>query len=367
MELKGKKCLFMVQGEGRGHMTQSTAMKTIIEQAGMELCGVLIGKSERRVIPDFYYSKIGAPITTISSPNFETDKKGKSIKTLPSLIKNIHDVPVFMESLKVIDKKIKELKPDLIINFYEPLCGIHYMLHRPKTPMISIAHQNIFLYKSFHMPDGPAMAKSGLKAYTSLTAIGAKRRLALSLYPYPDDKRRALYAVPPLLRKEALEQKTTTGNYLLVYLLNSGYMDDIIAWHKKNLSVELHCFTDKTGIEETTKYDDTLFFHKINDKKFLDLMAGSKGLASTAGFESICEAMYMGKPVLMVPVDGHYEQFCNSRDAAKAGAGIYDTHFNLDAFLAYLATYKPNKEYKEWVDKSAALITEHIRRAMRKG
>lgn len=49
-------------------------------------------------------------------------------------------------------------------------------------------------------------------------------------------------------------------------------------------------------------------------------MAGCKAYASTAGFESICEAMYLGKPVLMVPA--HIEQDCNAYDAMKAGAGI---------------------------------------------
>lgn len=66
--------------------------------------------------------------------------------------------------------------------------------------------------------------------------------------------------------------------------------------------------------------DETLSFHQIDDVKFLNAMAGCRAYASTAGFESICEAMYLGKPVLMVPA--HIEQDCNAYDAMKAGAGI---------------------------------------------
>ena len=69
-----------------------------------------------------------------------------------------------------------------------------------------------------------------------------------------------------------------------------------------------------------TRIDETLSFHQIDDVKFLNAMAGCKAYASTAGFESICEAMYLGKPVLMVPA--HIEQDCNAYDAMKAGAGI---------------------------------------------
>ena len=46
--------------------------------------------------------------------------------------------------------------------------------------------------------------------------------------------------------------------------------------------------------------DDTLSFHQLDDVKFLRYMAGCKAYATTAGFESVCEAMYLGKPLLMV-------------------------------------------------------------------
>lgn len=49
-------------------------------------------------------------------------------------------------------------------------------------------------------------------------------------------------------------------------------------------------------------------------------MGGCKAYLTTAGFESVCEALYLGKPVLMVPV--HVEQECNAWDAQKVGAGV---------------------------------------------
>lgn len=49
-------------------------------------------------------------------------------------------------------------------------------------------------------------------------------------------------------------------------------------------------------------------------------MSSCRAYATTAGFESVCEAMYLGKPLLMVPA--HIEQDCNAYDAARGGAGI---------------------------------------------
>ena len=55
--------------------------------------------------------------------------------------------------------------------------------------------------------------------------------------------------------------------------------------------------------------DNTLSFYQLDDVEFLRQMAGCKAYASTAGFESVCEAMYLG-PILMVPA--HIEQDCNA-------------------------------------------------------
>lgn len=361
MPLSGKKCLFLVQGEGRGHMTQSISMKQLVEKAGMKVTGVLIGKSNRRDIPSFYFERMDVSIIPIESPNMATDKNAKAIKAFPSLLNVLSNLPQFFRSLLIIHREIKKHKPDVIINFYEPLAGLYYLFFRPKIPMICIGHHYLFNHPEYTMPEGHFFARLGLKLYTGLISTGAKKKLALSFYPFNDCKEKSIYIIPPLLRREVLNHDTANGNYLLVYLLNSGYMEDIIKWHNKTPQIQLHCFVDNKDIMDYYKYDSTLTFHQLNDKKFLEMMAHSKGLVTTSGFESVCEAMYLGKPVFMVPVEGHYEQFCNSRDAARSGAGIYDTTFRIEGFLSYLSgSYKENEEFRSWVKQSELTILKHI-------
>src|SRR6185312_12266940 len=130
MKAERKKCLFFVQGEGRGHMTQSISMKQILENAGIDVCEVLIGKSKYRKIPDFYFGKINVPVTAIDSPVMTSGKQGKRIKAIKSFFKNLVYIPRFAKSLKTIKEKIEEHKPDLVINFYEPLCGFYYLFNK---------------------------------------------------------------------------------------------------------------------------------------------------------------------------------------------------------------------------------------------
>ncbi len=94
-------------------------------------------------------------------------------------------------------------------------------------------------------------------------------------------------------------------------------------------------------------------------------MSHCKGLVSTAGFESICEAKYLGKPVFMVPVEGNYEQFCNAHDACKTGTGLRDTVFNIDRFMAYLPEHpKNNVDYKKWVDSAEVKLLEELEKVV---
>ena len=46
--------VFLVQGEGRGHMSQAIALYGILKKNGHEVSAVLVGKSPRRQVPAFF-------------------------------------------------------------------------------------------------------------------------------------------------------------------------------------------------------------------------------------------------------------------------------------------------------------------------
>jgi uncharacterized protein (TIGR00661 family) len=362
-----KKIVLVVQGEGRGHMTQAISMGEILVNAGFEISAVLVGCSTQREIPDFFYTKMKAPVSKFRSPNFVTDNKNKSIRVAPSLFLNLLQLPAYSKSVKQIEEVINKYKPDAIINFYDPLIGLYYLFKKPAVPLICIAHQYMFLHPEFIFPKGHRVDRLALRIFSHLTAFRSVKKLAISFYSMNNPIKSNLSVVPPLLRKDVFEQEEKQKDYYLIYLLNSGYRDEIVKWHQQNKHIEAHCFCDMPETYDTLKYGENLYFHKLDDKKFLELMAGSKGLVSTAGFESVCEAMYLGKPVFMVPVEGHFEQFCNARDAHKAGAGIFDKKFDINKFVEYVNTCKPNSElFRKWLNNSTEMFLSEINSAIRK-
>lgn len=355
--------LFIVQGEGRGHMTQAISMRDILKRHGHEVMEVLVGKSPQRQIPQFFFDKIEVPVHTYLSPNFEMSKNNKGIRIYQSIFNNILHLGVYIKSISFINKRIKETKPDVVVNFYEMLGGFTWMLHRPKPTYICVGHQFLLLHPAFIFPKGQKGQIWMLNFLTKLTSFRAQKRLCLSFVAMEDVARKKLYVVPPLLRKEVLELTPGEGNYILGYMLNAGYSEEIIQWHANHPNLEAHFFWDKKEAPEDFEAAPNLYFHRISDTKFLNYMKNCTAYASTSGFESICEAMYLRKPVLMVPTAGHIEQRCNSVDAVRAGAGITSHWFDLDALLAYIPTYpKSEQTFVNWVlqaeDRFIELLTK---------
>jgi uncharacterized protein (TIGR00661 family) len=352
------KFLFIVQGEGRGHMTQAISMRNILIAQGHEVLEVLVGKSQLREIPSFFYDKIQVPVHSYESPNFQVSQNNKGIKLYTSIIYSIKHSKTYLRSIKYIKQRIEELKPDVVLNFYEMLGGITWLFHRPKVRYICVGHQFLLLHPDFVFPQGHRTQIWMLNFLTRLTSIGAEKRLALSFIPMKDIPGKKIFVVPPLLRKEVMELTPSDHNYILGYMLNAGYGEEIIRWHKTKPEVKAHFFWDKKDAAEDVEVEPNLFFHRINDVKFLEYMKDCSGYASTSGFESICEAMYLRKPVLMVPTAGHIEQRCNSIDAVRAGAGITSDKFELDKLLEYIPTFnKGEDQFIQWVKQAEQKFT----------
>src|SRR5262249_6078512 len=160
----------------------------------------------------------------------------------------------------------------------------------------------------------------------------------------------------PILRRGIFKiEPDRNGRFVLVYLLNHGYAEQLIEWHKAHPETVLHCFYDKPGAEEETRYDDTLTFHRLGGDRFLRMMAECKYVACTAGFESLAEAAYFGKPLFLVPVENHIEQQINAIDATNIGWAVNDSSFNLDR-LAELPARLPNAAFREWLARAPSIL-----------
>src|ERR1043165_9493938 len=112
------KVMFTVQGEGRGHMTQAISMGQILERNGHQVVAVLAGGNPQRPLPAFFEQAF--KVHRITSPTF-AQKENRGISLRRSVVANATQVPELKASLRTIEETIEQTRPDLIINFLEPL------------------------------------------------------------------------------------------------------------------------------------------------------------------------------------------------------------------------------------------------------
>ena len=83
------KVLFIVQGEGRGHLTQAITMEELLRRNGHEVVEVLVGKSNSRCLPGFFNRSIQAPVKRFLSPNFLPTPANKRASLARSVAYNL--------------------------------------------------------------------------------------------------------------------------------------------------------------------------------------------------------------------------------------------------------------------------------------
>lgn len=352
---------FIVQGEGRGHMTQAISLSQMLKSAGHVLVHVVVGKSPSRYLPDFFTENINAPITQVESPNFVTDKQHRSVKPFRTVVYSFWKSKIYRKSIDRIAALVDETQPDVIVNFYDFLGGIYNFFHRPETKFICIAHQYLMSHPEFDFPKRKKIDRASLHIANRITRLGAHKTLALSFQHFDDVPKKRMHVVPPLLRSEVRTLPVEDKGHLLIYMVNPGYSSDVERFHTLHPSIPLVVFWDHQEKPKTVRVDDNLTFNQLDGPRFLETLASSKGLVTTAGFESVCESMWLGKPVMMIPVEGHYEQMCNAIDATKAGAGISSDAFDISEFVDYLSDHTDiSHAFRGWVDRGEKLFLQHI-------
>lgn len=357
------KFIFIIQGEGRGHQTQAIAMLDLLERNGHTVSLALTGSKDGCTVPTLMQEKFNAPVIMFKSPALVYSKKTKALSVSRTILNTLPNLPSYISSLSLINEQITLLQPDAIINFYDVLGGIYNFIYRPSARFYCVGHQYLLLNKHFIHPDGFVPDRLLVNFNTRMTCLGADKKMALSFSAFPDDESQDIFTVTPLLRPELKKLKTDTEDdgFLLIYLTQQSMADEVIHWSRENPETEIHCFTDKVQEEEIIRYHTNLYFHRINSRKFLEMMTRCRGLVTTAGFESVCEAMILSKPVMMIPVRKHYEQLCNASDAKRAGAGIWEKELDISTFIDYLDQHSDHTHsFGDWYIRNENRILHEI-------
>ncbi len=354
------RAVFLVQGEGRGHMTQALSLQRILEEAGHSVAAVFISENPERPVPDFFRRGVHAPLHTYRSPAFVLDPKQKGVRPYRTVLQSLRSLPAYLRHARHLYRLLEEYRPDVLVNFYDVVGGLYAALHGARVPVVAVGHQFLFFHPKLPLPPDRRLEIQAARLFTRLVGYRARLFLGLSFTPLPPSPDPRLRVVPPLLRQAVLEAVPRRGRHLLTYVLYPGYAEEVERWHTDHPHVELHCFWARTDVPPEVSPRPGLTFHRLDDRKFIELLASCRGFASTAGFESVCEAAYLGKPVLVVPTANHVEQLINALDAERAGIALRRSSFDLSPLLerAEGDSFPQHEDFRRWVQGGPARFVE---------
>lgn len=330
-----KKIILFVNNEGRGHLTQALGFADIARRNGYIISAVILGTTLNKTIPDYFKNSIGCDIFEVESPQF-VKIDNKKIDIFGTIKNTMFNIKRYINSVKKMHSIVDIIDADILVNFYEPLFGLFNIRNERRS--ISIGHQYYLELNRFNIPNNIDKYLLFINNYISSYR---SEKWCLS---FVEDSVENVIIIPPILRD--LDISETDSNGILAYTCNTGYINDLP-------DIEMKCYA-KVDCE----YDISKRHVVPLSDGFINDMKKCKHYISSAGFESICEAYYLGKNISVVPIENHYEQLCNSLDAERLGiAKRYDKYSD----IVLEDNNIDNSDFKKWIRSCERRIIELLK------
>ncbi len=281
------KLLYAIQGTGNGHLSRARKIVPILKEK-FDL-DILVSGDQAQVETNFEVNY------RYNGLSFRTSKKGK-VSVIKSLT-NAHPIDLLRDIRKFPAKKY-----DLIISDFEPISAWSALLNN--VPCVQLSHNIAIKSKLAPKPDfKDAKAQLVLDFYCP-----AKLNFGFHFEQYDEN------TFLPVIRDEIRNLPTSNMENYLVYL--PAYHDDKIFAVLSNFDVKWIVFSKFSNKKYTKK---NVTFCPIENDLFLEKLADSQGVLCGAGFELPAEIIHLGKKLMVIPMAGQYEQWCNAEALKRMG------------------------------------------------
>lgn len=328
------KILFAIQGTGNGHISRAREVVPLLQQYG-ELDLLVSGtEAEVSLSQPLKYRFHG--FSFVFGTNGGVDKLATlKIMNLPQLWRDMRSLPL--------------AQYDLVVNDFEPVSAWACKMQR--IPSVSLSHQCSFISKKTPRP-GKWNYGEWLLKYYSPTA----HHIGFHFDRYDS------FIHTPVIRSGIRGMVTGTQGHYTVYL--PAYDDKKLAQHlSKVKNVEWQIFSKR---QKTPYQLDNISIFPVNNEAFNNSLANCEGLLTGGGFEGPAEALFLQKKVMMIPMQGQYEQQCNAVAAARLGVKVLPAIG--DKFAEHVANWVHEDErvFVNFPDETAQIVEDMVKKYGRK-
>jgi len=290
-----------INGEGRGHFSRARALAEILGEkheisfwVPEHLAGELSG----------YFPRC----TVRTIPYLKYEQRGFTLDYIATIAVNASLFLFPQRTRQKIAKELREAGVDMVLSDFEPFTSAAAKM--TGLPVLQLNHPGI-VTRTFSLSPAAIVAR-----IVSVYMMAYSDRTILCSFFGGD--------VGPIIRRELREKKITRGDYVLVYQkpMYREFLEPVLA---SLPDCPFRIFPDPAG-------------------DYAGSLAGCRALVAPAGHQSISEALALGKPVFVIPVEGQFEQELNAEKLRESGFGDYAFFGKLGtalpAFLANLGMFE---------------------------
>ncbi len=327
------KIIYALSGEGRGHTSRGIAISDELRRCGDEVL-FCCGGTAREILEARGERVLPAPALR----QVIQENEVQLARTIACNWRHIFDMPNTVARLADL---FASERADLLITDFEAFSP--RAARRIGLPVISFNHQQVVTETKYQLPMRYWLNALFIGAAIKLIAPSDPEHILLTSFFFPPVKDPARTTLaPPIIRPSVKALTPTRGEHVLVYYNQTERADYVVDELRRIPgSFILYNFP----IPEHPEDYPNLLFKEPSLEGFLEDLASSKAVICTAGFTLISEALYLGKPLLVVPNRGIFEQTLNALFLEREGMGMSVTDRSLTAgdvhtFLSNLDTYR---------------------------
>lgn len=318
--------LYGVHGTGHGHAMRGLTIARALPQHDF----LFIANDDAPAVlePEFQVKRL--PNLGTAFKNYKVDFPATVKKALPLLWNR-------REYIKEVLKVITDFKPDVCMT------DLEYFTPRAakiaSIPCLTLDHQHIITCCQHDLPIDMLWDNFVQGISPRFLFPPTESNLLISFYSPPILPAYKARVAPPILREKLLKLSPTDEGHILVYQSNStdrALLDFLKRSHRK-----AYIF----GYGKESGRSGNIHFRPKSETEFLELLAGASYVIQGGSHTLMGEALYMGKPILSLPIEAMLEQRFNALYLEKLGYGRKAAMRDLDAgfmekFEADLPSFK---------------------------
>ena len=314
--------LYGVNGEGMGHATRS---QVVVES--------LLERHEVHVVASgaayAYLSGVLPDVEEIMGAKFVMEDG--EIRRWATVRQNLTDAAAGApQSIRHWIEMTRAWAPDVVVTDFEPLAATYARVAR--APLIAVDNINM-LDRCRHdaeIVEGHRDDYAIARAVTRSMVPNAVRYIVTTFFRPPLAKNQTTL-VQPILRNAIVAAEPVEGEHLIVY--SSGEENAMAALRASGVPCRVYGM--RGGPAEGTT-DGNLEFKPRSNEGFVEDLRTARGVVAGGGFSLMSEAVYLGKPMLAMPLFGQFEQTLNARYLEREGYGVAATELTEDVLERFL-------------------------------